>query len=114
MPTTSVEKTFLSLQYSPDEPFLAIVLSRIKLNLEEIRRALLDVDDSKLAPDDLRAISRQLPTPEEVGNTHPFCNTFVEILQITRIRDFEDVGKLAKSDQYFSQVGSVPVPVVWG
>ena len=54
------------------------MLSRIKLNLEEIRRALLDVDDSKLTPDELRAISRQLPTPEEVGNTHPFCNTFVE------------------------------------
>ena len=27
----------------------------------------------------------------------------LETLQITRIKDFEDVGKLAKSDQYFSQ-----------
>ena len=54
------------------------MLSRIKLNLEEIRRALLDVDDNKLTPDDLRAISRQLPTPEEVRDLRPFCNTFVE------------------------------------
>jgi len=54
------------------------MLSRIKLNLEEIRRALLDVDDNKLTQDELRAISRQLPTPEEVGNAHPFCNAFVE------------------------------------
>lgn len=50
------------------------MLSRIKLDLEEIKRALLDVDDSKLTPDDLRAISRQLPTPEEVGGVHFFRN----------------------------------------
>ena len=54
------------------------MLSRIKLNLEEIRRALLDVDDSKLTPDDLRAISRQLPTSEEVGGIHSFCNAPTE------------------------------------
>ena len=54
------------------------MLSRIKLNLEEIRRALLDVDDSKLTLDDLRVISRQLPTPEEVGSAHPFCNILDE------------------------------------
>ena len=42
------------------------MLSRIKLDLEEIKRALLDVDDNKLTPDELRAISRQLPTSEEV------------------------------------------------
>lgn len=46
----------------------------------------------KLKPDELRAISRQLPTPEE----------------ITRIKDFEDIGKLTKSDQYFSQISTVP------
>jgi hypothetical protein len=28
--------------------------------------------------------------------------------QITRIKDFEDVGKLAKSDQYFSQARIPP------
>lgn len=52
------------------------MLSRIKLDLEEIRRALLNVDDGKLTPDDLRAISRQLPTPEEVGGMYPLPNTF--------------------------------------
>ena len=54
------------------------MLSRIKLDLEEIRRVLLDVDDSKLTPDELRAISRQLPTPEEVGGAHPMCDTTSE------------------------------------
>jgi len=54
------------------------MLSRIKLDLEEIRRALLDVDDSKLTPDDLRAISRQLPTPEEVGGVDCLRNTLAE------------------------------------
>jgi hypothetical protein len=50
------------------------MLSRIKLDLEEIRRALLVMDDNKLTLDELRAISRQLPTPEEVGGLYPLCN----------------------------------------
>jgi len=54
------------------------MLSRIKLDLEEIRRALLDVDDSKLTPDDLRAISRQLPTPDEVGSADHLRNILAE------------------------------------
>jgi hypothetical protein len=45
---------------------LAIMLSRIKLDLPDIRRALLDIDDVKLSMDDLRSISKQLPTSEEV------------------------------------------------
>lgn len=44
----------------------AIMLSRIKIGLPEIRRALLELDDMKLSIDDLRAIGKQLPTSEEV------------------------------------------------
>lgn len=46
------------------------MLSRIKLDLEEIKRALLVMDDNKLTLDELRAISRQLPTPEEVNDLY--------------------------------------------
>lgn len=42
------------------------MLARIKLPLPDIRKALQDVDDSQLSIDDLKAISRQLPTAEEV------------------------------------------------
>ncbi|KAI0776213.1 FH2-domain-containing protein [Trametes elegans] len=70
----------------------AIMLSRIKIGLSEIRRALLELDDSKLSVDDLRAIGRQLPTSEEV----------------TRLRDFGDLTKLAKADQYFGQIMTIP------
>jgi len=42
------------------------MLSRIKLDFAGIKRAILDLDDTKLSVDDLRAISRQLPTDEEV------------------------------------------------
>lgn len=42
------------------------MLSRVKIGLSDIRRALLELDDQKLSVDDLRAISRQLPTSEEV------------------------------------------------
>ena len=42
------------------------MLSRIKLGFPEIRQALLDLDDQQLSLDDLKAISRQLPTSDEV------------------------------------------------
>ena len=44
----------------------AIMLSRIKLGYPEIRRSLLDIDDQALSIDDLIAISKQLPTSDEV------------------------------------------------
>uniref|UniRef100_A0A0W0GB16 Putative FH2-domain-containing protein n=1 Tax=Moniliophthora roreri TaxID=221103 RepID=A0A0W0GB16_MONRR len=72
---------------------IAIMLSRIKnLGLSEIRLALLELNDEKLTVDDLKAISKQLPTSEEV----------------IRIRDFGDVSKLAKADQYLSQIITIP------
>ncbi|KAJ3566776.1 hypothetical protein NP233_g6789 [Leucocoprinus birnbaumii] len=71
---------------------VAIMLSRIKLEFPQIRKALLNVDDSKLSVDNLRAISKQLPTMEEVE----------------RIRSFGDVSKLSKADQYFSEIMTIP------
>lgn len=64
------------------------MLARIKLNKSEIKRAILELDDTRLSTDDLRAISRQLPTQEEIN----------------RIRDFGDLTKLSKADQYFGEV----------
>ncbi|KZT71430.1 FH2-domain-containing protein [Daedalea quercina L-15889] len=71
---------------------IAIMLSGIKRELPEIRLALLTLDDSKLSIDDLRAISRQLPTAEEIA----------------RLRGFDDVSKLAKADQYFFEIMTIP------
>lgn len=64
------------------------MLSRIKLELPDIRKALLEIDDTRLSIDDLKAIGKQLPTTEEIN----------------RLKDFDGVGKLAKADQYFFQV----------
>lgn len=47
------------------------MLSRIKLGYPEIRMALLDIDDRRLSIDDLIAISKQLPTLEEVKDYIP-------------------------------------------
>ena len=44
----------------------AIMLSRIKLDNASINRANLHVDDTKLTVDDLKAITKYLPTTEEV------------------------------------------------
>lgn len=71
---------------------VGIMLSRIKLSVSEIRRAILEVNDQKLSLDDLKAISKQLPTIEESN----------------RIKDFEDVGKLAKADQFFFAIIDIP------
>ena len=46
--------------------YAGIMLARIKLSLPEIRRALMEMDDRQLSIDELRAISKQLPTPDEV------------------------------------------------
>ena len=44
----------------------AIMLSRFKIGYSAIRQALLDLDDSIFSVDELKAISKQLPTTEEV------------------------------------------------
>jgi diaphanous 1 len=82
------------------------MLSRIKLDLPEIRKALLDIDDEKLPVDDLKAIGRQLPTSEEVhiSRARSMHRSNTALRQINRIGGFEDVRKLSKADQYFSQV----------
>lgn len=71
---------------------VAIMLARIKLDLPTIRQAVLEIDDTKLSVDELKSLSKQLPTQEEV----------------TRIRDFGDVSRLSKADQFFSQMISIP------
>jgi hypothetical protein len=68
------------------------MLSRIKLTPADIRKALLELDDNALSVDDLKAMERQTPTAEEV----------------VRLKDFGDVSKLAKADQFFYQVGLAP------
>ncbi|EIW76318.1 hypothetical protein CONPUDRAFT_139713 [Coniophora puteana RWD-64-598 SS2] len=71
---------------------IGIMLNRIKLSSLQIRRALLDLDDNKLSVDDLKYISKQLPTAEE----------------ISRIKDYDDISKLAKADQYFFEIMVIP------
>ncbi|KAJ3522423.1 hypothetical protein NMY22_g11895 [Coprinellus aureogranulatus] len=69
------------------------MLSRIKLTLPGICNAILELDDSALSIDDLKAISKQLPTREEVERIGG---------------SLEEVDKLAKADQYFAQIMKIP------
>lgn len=71
---------------------VAIMLSRFRKGYSVIRHTLLDLDSSQLSIDDLKVISKQLPTPDE----------------ITRIKEFGDVSRLAKADQYFSEIMTIP------
>lgn len=38
------------------------------MDYPQIRKALLEVDDNKLSVDDLKAISKQLPTKDEASS----------------------------------------------
>lgn len=77
------------------------------MSLPDIRKAIIELDDDKLSIDDLRAMSRYLPTREEVS--YHCCTDSIRYLiecgrQAARIKEHDDVGKLAKADQYLSQV----------
>jgi len=71
---------------------VAIMLSRIKLDYPGIRRVILEINDDLLSVDQLKAIGKQLPTPDE----------------IERLRSFGTVDKLSKADQYFAQIMDIP------
>lgn len=62
---TSVGSYHSRHKATDDLRLLAIMLSRFKMTSLEISQALLRLDD-KLSIDDLKAISKQLPSPEEV------------------------------------------------
>lgn len=47
--------------------FVGIMLKKLKMTGPEIRKALLTLDDTKLTVDDLKNISRVLPTKDEVS-----------------------------------------------
>ena len=65
------------------------MLVRLRMSAKRIKRAVLEVDDDALSVDDLEALSRLLPSPEEAE----------------RLKAFEgDETKLAKPDQYFREV----------
>lgn len=65
----------------------------------------MEIDDERLTIDDIKAISKQLPTVEEVKvPLSKFDNCVEWVFQVERIKSFDDVNKLAKADQYFYQV----------
>ena len=43
------------------------MLARIKLDLPTIRQAILEIDDNRLSPDEIKSLGRQVPTSEEVS-----------------------------------------------
>ena len=69
-------------------PTLGIMLARIKLDLPVIRSAILELDDDKLSTDELKAISKQLPTTEEVRPTvlSRFIAVILTSTKMTRLK----------------------------
>ena len=56
---------------------LAIMLSRIKMDYPQIRKSIVEIDDERLSIDDLKALSKQLPTSEEVCHEFPWIRACV-------------------------------------
>lgn len=69
------------------------MLVRLRMSAKIIKRAVLEVDDETLSVDDLATLSRLLPSADEAE----------------RLKAFEgDIEKLAKPDQYFREISSIP------
>ena len=56
------------------------MLARVKTPFAEIRRSLLEVDDRQLSVDELKAISKHVPTEEEVWHD---VRSYVALIQYT-------------------------------
>jgi hypothetical protein len=65
------------------------MLSRIKLSLPEIKKALLDIDDEKLGIDDLKALCKHVPTQEEVRYPHLSFNGPSNVFRLGGFRSLE-------------------------
>jgi hypothetical protein len=111
--------TFLDITRSNN---IGILLAKLKLPITNISHAILIIDDETLGLDDLKNLSRLLPTSEEVRPTtslaarKALANLSSRRSQMSRITAFEDVSKLAKPDLYFKEVcrpfvESAPVPL---
>lgn len=72
---------------------IAIVLSRIKLTLPQIRHALISVKGSRLTLDYLKALKQCVPTPEEAELVSAHSGSF---------------SKLSKADQLFKELEGIP------
>ena len=69
------------------------MLVRLRMSAKKIKRAILEVDDDVLGVDDLAILSRLLPSTDETE----------------RLKAYDgDLEKLAKPDQYFREIGSIP------
>lgn len=64
------------------------MLSRFKLSYADIRKAILSVNDAILSVDDLKAISKHLPMPEEVRETFSLYSA-VDVFSHFRLRACE-------------------------
>ena len=70
------------------------MLKRIKIDIQDIRDAIVSAKDDRLSVDELQFISKQLPTPEEV----------------VRLKEFKDPEQLAIADRYFCEVLAISYP----
>lgn len=72
---------------------IAIMLSRIKIPFAQLRTALLQLDESVLTEDNLKALKACVPTSEEME----------------LIREYDgDVSALSKADQFFKEMLGIP------
>ncbi|CAO1622300.1 unnamed protein product [Parajaminaea phylloscopi] len=82
--------TLLELNRSQN---IAIVLSRIKMTLPQIRAALVEVKSSRLTLDHLKALKQCVPTPEEAEAVSAFSG---------------NISTLSKADQLIRELQGIP------
>jgi hypothetical protein len=82
---------------------LAIMLSRIKKSNSQIRLSLLEINDEQLSIDDLKAIGKHLPTPEEVGSHLPTVYHITTSLRLSESGCSETLANWRKRINIFTR-----------
>lgn len=73
--------------------FKAIMLARIKLSYQEIKKAILEMNEEALTIDNLRSLKQFTPTEEELET----------------IREYDgDAANLGNAEKFFLEISTIP------
>ena len=82
---------------------ISIELSGIRKPFEEIKEALMNADDSSLTVDNLHALSRALPEPNELRDIDDYLRG-----KHIKYRGISDSRRLGIVERYFAEIRDVP------
>jgi len=92
-PAKAAKKAEITVLDGKRNQNLSILIARFKITYEEVRKAIIDLDDEFLVPDTVNALKQAAPTPEEIELLKEFSG---------------DKDSLAKPDRFLMTIMDVP------